>query len=228
MTASPRSPLRLPVRSGTVLASSALRDVTAQVRATTIRKVCAQLIKDRQPKELPHSEMSRVERGLQVMDAVRHPRWNAQSSLNCPDTALSRPSRATTGPMMRNTKPVSEASIQTVNPQHETAEGVVRDPDRLTEPVWACRNNGMSIDVSPTQSMRRAPWGKAGHLSVHGLLIGTSEPTHSRRSVADRLTLRSRVMAVCGGGDPVVVRGRESWPHGEGDQVPGSFATKEE
>ena len=36
---------------------------------------------------------------------------------------------------MRNTKPVSEASIQIVNPQHETAEGLVRDPDRLTEPV---------------------------------------------------------------------------------------------
>src|SRR5664279_2460943 len=129
-------------------ASLALRDVTAQGRATTIRKVCAQLIKDRQPKELPHSEMSRVERGLQVMDAVRHPRWNAQSSLNCPDMALSRPSRATTGPMMRNTKPVSEASIQNVNPHHETAEGLVRDPDRLTEPVWACRNDGMSVDVS--------------------------------------------------------------------------------
>ena|SRR5580704_1822377 len=123
---------------------------------------------------------------------------------------------------------VSEASIQIVNPQHETAEGLVRDPDRLTEPVWTCRNNGMSVDVSPSQSMRRAPWGKAGHLWVHGLLIGTSEPTHSRRSVADRLTLRSRVMAVCGGGDPVVVRGRESRPHGEGDQVPGSFATNEE
>jgi hypothetical protein len=49
---------------------------------------------------------------------------------------------------MRNTKPVSEASIQNVNPQHETAEGLVRDPDRLTEPVWACRNDGMSVDVS--------------------------------------------------------------------------------
>ena len=67
--------------------------------------------------------MSRVERGLQAMDVVRHPRWNAQSSLNCPDTALSRPSRA----MMRNTKPVSEASIQNVNPRYETAEGLVRD-----------------------------------------------------------------------------------------------------
>jgi hypothetical protein len=178
LPASPKSPPRLPGPDGTVPGSLGLRDVTAQVRATTIRKVCAQLIKDRQPKELPHSEMSRVERGLQVMDAVRHPRWNAQSSLNCPDMALSRRSRATSGPMMRNTKPVSEASIQNVNPRYETAEGVVRDPDRLTEPVWACRNNGMSIDISPSRSMRRAPWGKAGHLSVHGLLIGTSEPTH--------------------------------------------------
>ena len=208
MTAFPGSLLPLPAPTGMDRASLALRDVTAQVRATTIRKVCAQLIKDRQPKELPHSEMSRVERGLQVMDAVRHPRWNAQSSLNCPDTALSRPSRATTGPMMRNTKPVTEAPIQNANPRHETAEGSVRDPDRLTEPVWACRNNGMSVDVSPSPSMRRAPWGKAGHLWVHGLLIGTSEPTHSRRSVADRLTLRSRVMAVCGGGDPVVCAGQ--------------------
>src|ERR1017187_9739328 len=154
MTVSPRSPLRSRAPGGTAPGSLDLRDVTAQVRATTIRKVCAQLIKDRQPKELPHSEMSRVERGLQVMDAVRHPRWNAQSSLNCPDRALSRPSPATTGPTMRNTKPVSEASIQIVNPQHETAEGLVRDPDRLTEPVWACCNNGMSVDVSPPRSLR--------------------------------------------------------------------------
>ena len=205
-----------------------LRDVVARARATTIRNFRAQLINDRQPKELPRSEMSRVERGLQVMDAVRHPRWNAQSSLNCPDTALSRPSRATAGPTMRNTKPVSEAPMQTENPRHETAEGLVRDPDRLTKPVWACRNNGMSIDVSPSSSMRRAPWGKAGHLRVHGLLIGTSEPTHSRRLVANRLTLRSRVMAGCGGGGPVVVRGRESRPHGEGDQVHRSLAAKEE
>ena len=29
-------------------------------------------------------------------------------------------------PTMRNTKPVSEASIQIANPQHETAEGLVR------------------------------------------------------------------------------------------------------
>src|SRR5437667_11325674 len=87
-----------------------LRDVTAHVRATTIRKVCAQLIDDRQSKELPHSEMSRVERGPQVASAIRHSWWNAQSGLNCPDKALSRPSRATAGFMMRNTKPVFEAS----------------------------------------------------------------------------------------------------------------------
>jgi hypothetical protein len=220
--------LRSLAPGGTVPASLALRDVTTQVRTTITRNDRAQLINNRQPKMLPHSEMSRVERGLQVVDVVRDPRWNAQSSLNCPDTALSRPSRATTGPMMRNTKLVTEAPTQTVNPRHETAEGLVCDPDRLTEPVWAYRNNDMSIDVSPSSSMRRAPWGKAGHLTVQGLLIGTSEPTHSRRSVADRLTLRSRVMAVCGGGGPVVVRCRESRPHGEGDQVPGSFATKEE
>jgi hypothetical protein len=40
-----------------------LRDVAAHGRATTIRNVCAQLINDRQSKELSHSEMSRVERG---------------------------------------------------------------------------------------------------------------------------------------------------------------------
>jgi hypothetical protein len=109
---------------------------------------------------------------------------------------------------MRNTKPVSEALIQIVNPQYETAEGLVRDPDRLTEPVWACRNNGMSIDVSPSRSMRRAPWGKASHLSVHGLLIGTSEPTHSRRSVADRLALRCRESMTC---ERAAVQVRISW-----------------
>ena len=54
--------------------SSALRDVAAHGRATTIRNVCAQLINDRQSKELPHSEMSRVERGPQVASAIRHSR----------------------------------------------------------------------------------------------------------------------------------------------------------
>ena len=112
--------------------SSVLRDVTAPVRATTIRNVCAQLINDRQSKELPHSEMSRVERGPQVASAIRHSRWNAQSGLNCPDRALSRPSRATAGSTMRNTKLVSEASEHKIeNSRNETAESKVRDPDRL-------------------------------------------------------------------------------------------------
>jgi hypothetical protein len=47
----------------------------------------------------------------------------------------------------------------------------------------------------------------------HGSSIGTSERSHSRRSVAGRLILRSRATAVRGGGVPVVVRGRESRPH---------------
>ena len=44
-----------------------------------------------------------------------------------------------------------------------------------------------SVSSAPTD---RAPWGKAGRLWVHGFSIGTSEPSHSRRSVAGRLTLR--------------------------------------
>jgi len=47
----------------------------------------------------------------------------------------------------------------------------------------------------------------------HGFSIGTSERSHSRRSVAGRLILRSRATAVRGGGVPAVVRGRESRPH---------------
>jgi hypothetical protein len=204
-----------------------LRDVAAHGRATIIRNDCAQLINDRQSKELPHSEMSRVERGPQVASAIRHSRWNAQSGLNYPDRALSRPRRVTAGPTMRNTKPVSEASeLGIENSRNETAESKVRDPDRLTEPVWACRVDGMAASVSSSLA-DRASRGKAGHLRVHGLLIGTSEPIHSRRSVADRLSLRSRVMAVHGGGVLVVVRGRESRPHGEGEQVPRRSATKE-
>jgi len=171
--------------------------------------------------------MSRVERGSQVARAIRHSRWNAQSDLNCPDRALSRPRRATAGSTMRNTKPVSEASEhQSRALANETAESKVRDLDRLTEPVWACRVVGMAASISSSLA-DTASRGKAGHLWVHGLLIGTSEPVHSRRSVADRLTLRSRVTAVHGGGVPVVVRGRESRPHGEGEQVPRRSATKE-
>jgi hypothetical protein len=128
---------------------------------------------------------------------------------------------------MRNTKPVSEASeLKVGNSRNETAESKVRDLDRLTKPVWACRVSGVAASISSLLA-DRASRGKAGHLRVHGLLIGTSEPMHNRRSVADRLALRSRVMVVHGGGVPVVVRGRESRPHGEGEQVPRRSATKE-
>lgn len=123
---------------------------------------------------------------------------------------------------------MSEASAKKMSiPRNETAEGLVRDPDRLAEPVWARRDNGVAASVSSSPA-DGAPWGKAGRLRVHGLSIGTSEPTHSRRSVADRLAFRSRVTAVRGGGVPVVVRGRESRPHGEGEQVLRGPAAKEE
>jgi hypothetical protein len=128
---------------------------------------------------------------------------------------------------MRNTKPVFEASELEIGKLSQRDSGEqVRDLDRLTEPVWACRVGGMAASVSSSLA-DRASRGKAGHLRVHGLSIGTSEPMHSRRSVADRLTLRSRVTAVHGGGVLVVVRGRESRPHGEGEQVPRRSATKE-
>jgi hypothetical protein len=128
---------------------------------------------------------------------------------------------------MRNTKPVSEASelnLRTLATRQRRARCVIWTG--CAEPVWACRVIGMAASVS-SSLVDRASRGKAGHLRVHGLLIGTSEPVHSRRSVADRLTLRSRVMAVHGGGVPVVVRGRESRPHGEGEQVPSGSAMKE-
>ena len=128
---------------------------------------------------------------------------------------------------MRNTKPVTEASVLNVGISHTGQRGE-RCAIRIgcTELVWARRDNGVAVSIS-SLLMDGAPRGKAGHLWVHGLSIGTSEPTHSRRSVADRLTLRSRVTAVHGGGVPVVVRGRESRPHGEGEQVPRRSATKE-
>ena len=112
-----------------------------------------------------------------------------------------------------------EASVlNRANPAFETARGMVCDLDRLTELVWACRDDGMAASVSSLQA-DRAPWGKAGRLRVHGLSIGTSEPACSRRSVADRLAVRSPEMAAWRGRVPVVVRGRESRPHGEGEQV---------
>jgi hypothetical protein len=54
---------------------------------------------------------------------------------------------------------------------------------------------------------------------VHGFSIGTQEPAGSRRLVANRQALWSRARAARGDGAPVVVRGRESRPHGEGGQV---------
>lgn len=74
LTACPRLHSPSPARTGMDLASLVLRDVVAPVRATIIRNVCAQLIDDRQPKKLPHFEMSRVERGPQVTSAIRHSR----------------------------------------------------------------------------------------------------------------------------------------------------------
>jgi hypothetical protein len=111
---------------------------------------------------------------------------------------------------------VSEASVLNVrNPEHETARGTVRDLDRLAKPVWARRDNGVAAGASSWPA-DGAPWGKADRLPIQGLSIGTSEPACSRRSVADRLAV------------PVVVRGRESRPHGEGEQVLRRLAAKEE
>ena len=56
----------------------------------------------------------------------------------------------------------------------------------------------------------------------HGFSIGTSERSHSRRSLASRLILRSRATAVRGGGVPAVVRGRESRPHVIADSISAS------
>jgi hypothetical protein len=122
-------------------------------------KPVPELIENRRLKESPHHEMSMAERGLRVTAEIRLPWWNAQSSLNCPDKALSRPSRATAGSMTRNTKSVPEASENKSNPLNETAEGMVRDPDRLTEPVWARRDNGVAVSISSLRT-DGAPWVK--------------------------------------------------------------------
>jgi hypothetical protein len=124
------------------------------------------------------------------------------------------------------TKSASEASVfNKANPEHETARGTVRDPDRLTLLVWACRDNGTAAGLSSWPA-DRAPWGKADRLRIQGLSIGTSEPARGRRSVADRLAFRSREKVAYRGRVPVVVRGRESRPHGEGEQVSRMFAKK--
>lgn len=121
---------------------------------------------------------------------------------------------------------MSEASVLNgANPEVETARGTVCDPDRLTVPVWACRANG-TADGPSLWPADRTPWGKAGRLRIQGLSIGTSEPARGRRSVADRLAFRSREKAACRDRVPVVVRGRESRSHGEGEQVSPTFARK--
>jgi hypothetical protein len=61
---------------------------------------------------------------------------------------------------------------------------------------------------------------------VHGLTIGTLEPSCHRRRSPRRQTLRSRVMVARGDGVPVVVGGRKNRLHGEGEQTLGRVSRR--
>jgi len=133
------------------------------------------------------------------------------------DLSIAR--QATTGRMARNTKLATDASVLKANQPHtRDSGGSVPDSDRLTEPVWACRNGGTARSCSSRLSPAH-PGVKRVAYSVQGLLVGTQEPAQGRRYVTDRLALQSRATALRGGGASVVVRGRESRLHGEGKQV---------
>jgi hypothetical protein len=57
----------------------------------------------------------------------------------------------------RNTKPVLEASFNVTAPLTSQRGCMVRDPDRLTKPVWARRDDGVTAAC-------RSRWGIAGRL----------------------------------------------------------------
>lgn len=131
--------------------------------------------------------------------------------------------RATAGPYGEATKLVSEASANRNQPPIRTVRGEVCELDRLFEPVRWCRattpQSGPHHGRPPEH-----PGVKRAACRVHGLSIGTQEPARHRRRVARRLALWSRARVARRDGVPVVVRGRESRPHGEGEQVTDGFA----
>ena len=179
--------------------------------------VRVQTIHNQQSKELLHREMSMVEREPHVNDGIRRQGRNSRAALTARKRSCLLPSRATEGSTASNTKPAPEASVFNVKSLNETAEGTVRDPVRLPKSNWACRESDMTEALSSWTS-DRALWGIAGRLPIHGFVNGTLEPSTGRRSALTG-TPRSRAMATRGHRASIVVRGRESRPHGEGKQV---------
>lgn len=144
------------------------------------------------------------------------------SDLNCPDTScpacaglpqdLWRGNEARAGSLCTNKRN---------QPHSRTGRGVVRDSDRLAEPIWRCCTYGIARSAHRLSASEH-PGVKRAAYRVHGLSIRTQELAQVRRCVAHRLTHRSRVMGRREGGVPVVVGGRESRSQGEGEQIPGS------
>lgn len=179
--------------------------------------VRVQTIHNRQSKELPHHEMSLVEREPYVNDGIRRQGRNSRAALTVRKRSCLLPSRATEGSTARNTKPVLEASVFNKPALNETAEGTVRDPVWIPKLNWAYRESDMTEALSSWTS-DRALWGRADRLTIHGFVNGTLEPSTGRRSSLTG-TPRSLAMAMRGHRASIVVRGRESRPHGEGKQV---------
>ena len=179
--------------------------------------VRVQTIHNQQSKELLHHEMSLVEREPHVNDGIRRQGRNSRAALTARKRSCLLPSRATEGSTARNTKPAFEASVFNANPLNETAEGMVPDPVRLPKSNWACRESDVAGALSSWTS-DGALWGRAGRLTIHGFVNGTLEPSTGRRSSLTG-TPRSLAKATRGHRASIVVRGRESRPHGEGKQV---------
>ena len=123
------------------------------------------------------------------------------------------------------TKPAPEASSTRKRPRCETARGLVPDADRLSEPVCAHRETDAAVEPHCGPSSVRQGVNRVAY-RVHGLTIGTLEPSCHRRRSPRRQTLRSRVMVARGDGVPVVVGGRKNRLHGEGEQTLGRVSRR--
>ena len=127
------------------------------------------LIDDRRPQEPPRQEVSMEGRGSLRSGCDPRPRVGKLSDLNCPDATC--PSRVGLPQDLwrGNESRVGSLCEQENDPHSGTARGVVPDPDRLTEPVWAHRQSDAATRPSPW-SVVRAPRGKARRLQGPGVV----------------------------------------------------------
>ncbi len=179
--------------------------------------VRVQTIHNQQSKELLHHEMSLVEREPHVNDGIRRQGRNSRAALTVRKRSCHLPSRATAGSTASNTKSAFEASaFNRSNPQRDSG-GKVRDLVWIPKLNWTHRESDVT-EAPSSWTSDGALWGRAGRLTIHGFVNGTLEPSTGRRSSLTG-TPRSLAKATRGHRASIVVRSRESRPHGEGKQV---------